>query len=152
MTKQLISLSPLQKIQHEIEEGSKNGKRYFPLNKWEHEFDLDHSRIVSMVYGVEQKRIDGGKRFFIKHESINEKGHSCLSAIEIAEDDKIGIAKMNGERIKRQRGVESKINNYNRALEAAEKDMKKIKVHFEGKHILYSDSGKKLLKEHREAA
>ena len=138
MKQEIVSSSPLQIIQNDIEENSKNGKGRFALKVWEHKLDLNHERIVAIIWAIEQKRIKAGRRMFIKYESYNEKGRPCLSEIEVPKDDKIGRARTRGEGIKRKRSVESKINRYNEALKATEKDMKKI--NFKGKYILLSDS------------
>jgi len=142
---EIIRLLPLQIIQNDIEEGSKNGKKRFALREWEYKLDLDHIRIVSILWAIEQKRVDAGKRGFIKHESYNEKGRPCLSEIEIPEDNKIGHLKVEGERVKRRRAVRGKINKHNKWLEAMEKDMKRLKRRggFKGKFLLLSDSRKR---------
>jgi len=144
MKKEIVRLSSLQVIQNDIEEGSRNGKNRFALRDWEYKFDLDHIRIVSILWAIEQKRADAGKRMFIKYESYNEKGRPCLSEIEVPRDNKLGRLRVEGERIKRGRAVMGKINRHNKLLEATEKDMKRLKQRggFKGKYILLSDSRK----------
>lgn len=144
MKKEVVRLSYLQIIRNDIEEGAKNGSKKFKLNDWEYKLDLDHARIVSILWAIEQKRADEGKRMFIKYESYNDKGRPCLSEIEVPRDNKFDRLKVQGERIRRERAVIGKVDRHNKLLKATESDMPRLKGEggFKGKYILLSDSRK----------
>ena len=131
MNKQLQNLSSYQQIRNKVEKDLKIGKRRFKLIELEYLFKISHTKMVGIVYSMEEVRVNARLRPFVRYFSQNKKGRPVLSEFEIPKNDNRGVALMTGEEIRSKRLIENKISRYNNKYEAAEEDMKKFNFQLE---------------------
>lgn len=140
MRKEIIKLSSIQIIRNDIEEIAKNGGGKLKLSDWEHDLDLDHRRVVEIIWNEEERRVNNGEKGFIKPDSYNVRGRPSLNEIEIPSDNKLGAAKIVGETMKRDERVRRKAERVKKYKDSAMEDMKSLKPRNFKKITLFSDS------------